>query len=330
MSPFAGHKRVAEAIIQFRGLTKKFRSVTAVDGLDLDVNRGEIYGLLGPNGAGKTTALRLLAGLLRPSAGTVRLFGLDPRSDRPASGARWGALIDGPGLNPHLSGRRNLSLFLSLRGLCGAALVEASGKSLRFAGLGLASDRAFGTYSTGMKQKLAIALALGGEPELVVLDEPTSGLDPASVVQLRETILSLHREQGTTFLLSSHHLAEMETLCTCVAIIGKGRLLASGKPEELFSDDPTRVRIVVNDPDRARSAVGAVEGARVAGPVEGGLEAELRPSAVPGLVRALLDQGVDVREVRPSRSRLEEAYLRLTGASNAGGTESPGTGKERP
>ena len=178
-----------------------------------------------------------------------------------------------------------------------------------------------------MKQKLAIALALGGEPELVVLDEPTSGLDPASVVQLRETLQDLHRERGTTFLLSSHHLAEMETLCTAVAVVDGGRLLAAGKPETLFSDDPTRVRFLVDEPDEAARAVESFGSAALLGRAGDALEARLRPSEVPGLVRAFLEGGVAVREVRPSRSRLEEAYLRLTETGE--GSDSAGKGGER-
>ncbi|MHC5036714.1 MAG: ABC transporter ATP-binding protein [Planctomycetota bacterium] len=309
--------------VEIRDLTKTFGRVHAVDGLVMDVPAGEIFGLLGPNGAGKTTTLRILSALLRPTAGSVRVFGLDAWRQHPQLATRCGMMIEEPGLFPNLSGRKNLEILARLRGLKGPTLRDEVDRALDFAGLQDAAERPVRTYSTGMKQMVGLALAMIGSPDLIVLDEPTSGLDPASVVHLRETLLDLHRTRGATFLLSSHHLAEMESLCTRVAILGHGRLLAAGAPDDLFTDDPATVRLKVSDKTRAEGIASALEECRLLEGTGKDLEVEIRPSVVPRLIRHLLEADIEVAEVRPVRSRLEEAYLRLTAKAREAGAREP-------
>ncbi|MHC4778212.1 MAG: ABC transporter ATP-binding protein [Planctomycetota bacterium] len=309
---------MSESIIELRDLVKRYGRVEAVAGVNLEVPRGEIFGLLGPNGAGKTTILRLIGGLLHPTAGKVAVFGLDPRARALDVSLRRSMMIEGPGLHPNLSGKKNLEVFGRLAGLGGARLDEAVEQGLDFAELGSAAGRRVHTYSTGMRQKVAIAVTLLADPELVVLDEPTSGLDPASVVRLRDTLVELRKGRKVTFLISSHHLAEMETLCTRVAILSKGRVLASGAPQDLFPDEPTLYRLAVDDLARARELIVGGSNQDSADTGTPDLEILLRPTEVPALLRKLLEEGVEVYEVRPARSKLEDAYMRFTGDGEGG------------
>jgi ABC-2 type transport system ATP-binding protein len=216
--------------ILIEGLTKRLRrGVLAVDGLDMVVHRGQIVGLAGPNGAGKSVTMKVLLGLVRPSAGRVELFG-EPARAGAAALARVGALVDGPGFVPHLSGLANLRLAARLPG----ARVDEQGieRAVALAGLGDALERPFRTYSHGMRYRLALAQALLGDPDLLLLDEPTTGLDPAHTLEIRRTVEHA-RERGATVLFSSHQLGEIERICTHAVVMRAGRLLAAGSVAEL-------------------------------------------------------------------------------------------------
>jgi ABC-2 type transport system ATP-binding protein len=217
-------------VVQIQGLVKRLgRGVTAVDGLDLVIQEGQVLGLAGPNGAGKSVTLKVLLGLVRPTAGRVLLFG-EPVRPGARVLSRVGALVDGPGFVPHLSGLDNLRLAwrLTRRSEADADLPAA----LEIAGLGDAVHRPYGTYSHGMRYRLGLAQALLGRPDLLLLDEPATGLDPAHVREVHGAIATAAR-RGATILLSTHVLSEVEHVCTHVAVMRQGRLVASGRVADL-------------------------------------------------------------------------------------------------
>jgi ABC-2 type transport system ATP-binding protein len=230
-SPAAGQPIQGEAPppVLIEGLTKKLgRGVLAVDDLSLRVERGQVLGLAGPNGAGKSVTLKVLLGLVRPTAGRVELFGEPVHAGASVLG-RVGALVDGPGFVPHMSGIENLRLARRLtRG--GEAGLE---RAIEIAGLGEALKRPFKTYSHGMRYRLGLAQALLGEPELLLLDEPTTGLDPAHIQEIRAAIANA-AASGTTILFSSHLLSEVQRVCTHAAVMRSGKLIAHGPVPELI------------------------------------------------------------------------------------------------
>jgi len=243
---------LADVPVAVEGLVKEYGDgYRAVDGVTFRVERGQIVGLLGPNGAGKTTTLRVLMGLIRPTSGTVRVFG--ERIDAGATVlSRIGAFIEGPGLLPHLSGRDNLRLYWAATGRPPEdALFETA---LEIAGLGPSIERKVKTYSHGMRQRLAIAQAMLGLPELLVLDEPTNGLDPLQIAEMRE-VLHRYAQTGRTVLISSHLLAEVEQTCSHVVVMHKGRLVAAGSIADIAATGSTQ--LAVDDPDRAQQVLAA-------------------------------------------------------------------------
>jgi ABC-2 type transport system ATP-binding protein len=293
-------------VIEIEGLVKRLgRGVLAVDHLDLVVEAGQVVGLAGPNGAGKSVTMRVLLGLVRPTAGRVRIFGQRVRPGARVLG-RVGALVDGPAFVPHLSGLENLRLAwrLTRRTEAEGALDEA----LAVAGLGGAIDRPYATYSHGMRYRLGLAQALLGRPDLLLLDEPATGLDPVHVREVREAIAAAAR-RGATVLLSSHHLAEIEHVCTHAAVMQEGRLVASGRVAELVAPAPS-VYLEVDDGERAGDVLRALAGVRRVVPQESGLRAEGDELGPLALFAALDQAGVRVRAFHHGQT-LEDAYLRL-------------------
>ena len=284
----------------------------AVDGLDLVVERGQVFGLLGPNGAGKTTTMRMLLGLIRPTEGTVEVLGHRMTPGHPVL-HRVGVLVEGPGFAPYLSGRRNLETYWRAAGRDPA---EADmDRALDVADLGDAIDRPVRTYSHGMTQRLAIAQALLGQPELLVLDEPTDGLDPEQIRGMRQLLARLGRE-GITVLVSSHLLAEVEQMCTHAAVVQHGRVLVSGPVAELRGASRS---IVVRTDDHDRAATVLAEALALDRiDVEGdGLVVHLGDDGrvtSPAVVAALVAAGIGVESLTP-RGRLEDVFLDLTGGT---------------
>ena len=229
------------------GLGKSYGGVRALDSVDLDVREGEIFGLLGPNGSGKTTLLRLFLGLLAPTVGRLWLFG--EARPTPAALARTGSLVEEPAFYPWLSGRRNLDVILD----AGAPITsDAIGNALDLVGLGGVAGRPVTSYSLGMRQRLALALALARRPRLLLLDEPTNGLDQPGIRRLRQVLREL-AAGGTTILLASHTLTEVERLCGRVAVLRAGRLLVVDEPDRIGTAEAC-VRVVVDLADQARAA----------------------------------------------------------------------------
>ncbi|WP_326952019.1 alpha/beta fold hydrolase [Amycolatopsis sp. NBC_01286] len=299
---------LATTPLVIEGLRKTYAGgFVAVNDLSFRVEPGQVLGLLGPNGAGKTTTLRMLMGLITPTEGSIRVFGHKITAGAPVL-SRIGSFVEGSGFLPHLSGRENLRLYWASTGR--PAEKAHFGEALEIAGLGTAVDRRVRTYSQGMRQRLAIAQAMLGLPELMVLDEPTNGLDPPQIHQMRE-VLQRYAATGRTVVVSSHLLAEVEQTCTHVVVMHRGALVASGEVGELAAAGG-EATFRVDDPAAAAAALKAIAGVSTVD-VEGDLvHADLdglpRAEAVAALVRA----GVAVEQAGPRR-RLEDAFLQLVG-----------------
>ena len=300
---------MTQHVIETKALTKRYgETIVAVDALDLRVRRGEVYGFLGPNGAGKTTTLRMLLGLVRPTAGDAAVLGAAPGS--PAALARIGAMIEAPGLYPYLSGRDNLRV---LAGHAGAPPERVDAALAETGLIERAGDRA-STYSTGMKQRLGVAAALLKDPELLILDEPTNGLDPAGMAEMRTFIRSL-AQGGRTVVLSSHLMGEVEQVCDRVGVIRKGTLVAEGTVEQLRGRATLRVRAKPLG-EAALLAARLPEVGRVATD-DGALELSADVAAAAAINRALVTAGIEVSEISERRASLEDVFLELT--TNEGG-----------
>jgi ABC-2 type transport system ATP-binding protein len=258
---------LAAVPVAIGGLSKVYRGgYRAVDDVSFTVLQGQVVGLLGPNGAGKTTTLRMLVGLITPSAGTMHVFGEAVLPGAPVL-SRVGAFIEGPGFLPHLSGRDNLRLYWAATG---RPVDEAQFETaLDIAGLGSSVDRRVSTYSHGMKQRLGIAQAMLGMPELLVLDEPTNGLDPPQIAEMRE-VMQRYADTGRTVVVSSHLLAEVEQTCTHVVVMHRGRLVAAGSVLDIAGAGATQ--LAVDDPGQAREVLAAAGIAAGGGPARRALE----------------------------------------------------------
>jgi ABC-2 type transport system ATP-binding protein len=304
---------MTETVVRTDRLTKRYGERAAVDGVTLTVRRGEVYGFLGPNGAGKTTTLRMVLGLVRPTSGTATVLGRPPGS--PDTLRRTGALIEGPGFYPYLSGRANLRVMARYRGLGTRAADRAADGALARVDLADRGDDAFRTYSLGMRQRLGVACALLGRPDLLVLDEPTNGLDPAGVVAMRRLLVDL-AAAGQTVLLSSHLLAEVQQVCDRVGVIAGGTLLHEGTVDQLRGGAVLEVHGV--PADRTAEVLTAVTGGPVGTGVDSRGNAVLTvPAAgvdVPDLTRNLVAAGVDVHGVAVRERALEDVFLTMTGA----------------
>ncbi|OLL72495.1 ABC transporter ATP-binding protein [Pseudonocardia sp. Ae168_Ps1] len=301
--------RPAPPAARVRELRKVFGSVTAVDGVDLDVPAGSVFGMLGPNGSGKTTLIRMLLGLTRPTSGTVELLGHPVPGGLAAALPDVGALVEGPGFHPFLSGRENLRRVAATEPqLSDREVRPAADAALERVGLAGAADRRFRGYSLGMKQRLGLAAALLVPRRLVVLDEPTNGLDPAGTREIRTVVAEL-RASGATVLLSSHLLSEVEAVCTHVAVLKQGTLLASGELGRLLDAGAGGWEIATAD---VPGALRALRDAGATAHADGaGVLAEDGPDG-PVLFAALVRAGVPVHGLRRQRPDLETLFTRIT------------------
>jgi ABC-2 type transport system ATP-binding protein len=303
----------ASAIIRMEGLTRTFGSVRAVDGLDLEVPAGTVFGFLGPNGAGKTTTIRLLLGLLEPTAGRATVLGCDTRDGGGGIRERSGALLEHHGLYERLSAEENLAFYARVWRMGGTARVDRIRELLEPLGLWDRRKEPVGRWSRGMKQKLAVARALLHRPTLLFLDEPTAGLDPVAAASLRDELGGLVGREGVTVFLTTHNLAEAERLCGRVAVIKQGRLRAVGHPDELKARSATRAEITGRGFTEATlAAVRARPGVVRAELQNGRLVLELAESAdTAPLVALLVQSGALVEEVRKDTGSLEDVFLTL-------------------
>ncbi len=296
--------------IETQGLARSFGRHRAVDGIDLAVPERAVYGFLGQNGAGKTTTIRMLLGLLRPSAGSARIFGLDVAARRLEAARLIGSMVETPCHYDHLSGRENLDIS---RRLLGARVGEID-RVLELVELGEAADRRVGGYSLGMKQRLGVARALIGRPKLLILDEPTNGLDPNGIRDMRRLIGSLPEREGVTLLVSSHVLAEVEQVATHLGLMHEGRLLLQAPIGELKARQTRSVRFRVDKPGTlvallASIGIGAaIEGAGLVRVAEASAEAAARDVAAINFM--MVERGIAVSGIEVAEASLEDIFLR--------------------
>ncbi|MDE2930150.1 MAG: ABC transporter ATP-binding protein [Chloroflexota bacterium] len=298
-------------VIQTEGLTKRFGKIVAVDNLSLTVPRGHVFGLLGPNGSGKTTTMGMLLGLTRPTAGSFRLFG--SQSNHQDALRRVGAIVETPTFYPYLSGRQNLAYF---QGILGRGSAKELDDLLERVSLADRGDDRFHTYSLGMKQRLGIAYALLGDPELLFLDEPANGMDPAGMAEIRDLIRSLGTEDRTVFL-SSHLLHEVEQVCDSVVILSKGKLIAQGSVADLLQGrGQTRLRTTDNAQAlTVLSALDWVEKATLEGET---LVVTAPPERAAELSTVLGRADIYVTEMTSGAESLESYFLEITAAEEEG------------
>lgn len=301
-----------------RGLTKSYGGVAAVDALDLTVRPGTLYGFLGPNGAGKTTTIRMMLGLIHATSGEVEVLGSPVRPGQGVAALRRvGALVEEPAFWRYLSGRRNLEYFARAAGPADdrRARLGRVDAVLDVVDLGQAAGKKVRAYSQGMRQRLGIARALLGAPEVLLLDEPTNGLDPQGIAEMRALLRRL-ADDGTTVFVSSHLLAEVEAMCDIVGVLARGRLVAEGPPSNLRPSGE-RLRVGVDDPIRARKVLAEVDGVLLdehETPDAAPLRLRLSAPATAAAVNAtLVSSGIAVSELSPEHERLEDVFLDLVG-----------------
>jgi len=298
--------------LKTNALSKAYGSRLAVDRLDLEVERAELFGFLGPNGAGKTTTIRMALGLIAPTSGSVEILGQDVARNRAQVLPRVGALVESPALYSYLSGRDNLRAVGSLLGGVSQKRID---EVLEIVSLkGRDRDRVR-TYSMGMKQRLGLAIALLNDPELLILDEPANGLDPAGIVEMRDLLRGL-AAAGKTVFISSHVLTEVQQICTRVAIINRGRLVRLAPVAELLQA-PGEFEVRVDSPAALVAALRQQAWGREARPEDGLVITPSPDGRGRSLIKFLVESGFDADSVSPRQKDLEDIFLSLTGGESA-------------
>ena len=300
-----------DCIIETAGLTKIYGSQKSVSDLNIHVRRGRIYGLLGRNGAGKTTTMKMLLGLTAPSSGELHIFGEDIRTAAKEILPRVGSLIESPGFYPNLTGTENLKIFAELRGVKRRSAIQ---NALDLVGLPYRDKKLYAQYSLGMKQRLAIALAVMHDPELLILDEPINGLDPIGIAEVRSFIRELCDAQGKTILISSHILSEIALLADDIGIIDKGRLLEEESLEELEAKNGKYIRFILSDANRASNLLAYQFKARDC-QIEDEYTLILMDAALPmpEIIRCFVEHGIAVSDAHLCEDTLEDYFKRVTG-----------------
>ncbi|WP_066296544.1 ABC transporter ATP-binding protein [Bacillus sp. FJAT-29937] len=299
---------MSEFIIETNQLTKKFKNRYAVETVNLQIKQGEVYGFLGPNGAGKTTTIRMLLGLAKPSYGSIRIFGKDMKKEKLSVLKKIGSLVEYPSYYGHLTAYENLEAIRILLDAPKSRIEEV----LRIVRLSKEAKRPVKGFSLGMKQRLGIAAALLGNPELLILDEPTNGLDPSGILEIRELIKSMPKEHGMTILVSSHLLSEIDQMATQVGIISKGKMIFQDSIETLRQRSQSKISLKVNDAEQAWRML-----------LSKGIQAEMEnqqlylpyssDAHVSTVIHELVNHRFSVYRVQEEKKSLEEIFLELTG-----------------
>ena len=298
-------------VIETLNLSKRFGKTLAVDNISFNVDSGQVYGFLGPNGSGKTTTIGMILGITTPTFGDFSLFGGNTPKALFHARKRIGATLEQPNFYPYLTGRENLKVVAGIKGQDKAA-IETALDTVDMTGR---ANKEFKTFSLGMKQRLALAAAMLGDPELLILDEPTNGLDPEGMVEIRELIMKL-AGMGKTIFLASHLLTEVERVCSHVAIIKDGCLLKSGTVDEVTSGAPT-YSLCAGDLDGLYKAVSNYAETRSVERQPDAVVAELNNNDPAALNRYLVEQGIYISELTEQERSLEEAFMELTGNSQS-------------
>lgn len=302
---------MSDCIIETRGLIKRYGDQVSVSNLDLHVQKGRIYGLLGRNGAGKTTTMKMLLGLTAPTSGTVSLFGQPLKGNEKRILPHIGSLIESPGFYPNLTGTENLQIFARLRGLKSPNYIKSA---LELVNLPYRDKKRYAQYSLGMKQRLAIALAVMHDPELLILDEPINGLDPIGIAEVRDFIRALCEERGKTILISSHILSEIALLADDIGIIDHGVLLEEESLVELEQKNGKVLRFTVSNATVAAQLLQKEMGVRDVA-VENGRELTVRDLRLDtgAAVRRFVEAGLVVSDAHLYEDTLEDYFKRITG-----------------
>ena len=302
---------MSDCIIETRGLIKRYGDQVSVSNLDLHVQKGRIYGLLGRNGAGKTTTMKMLLGLTVPTSGTVTIFGRPLKGNEKRVLPRIGSLIESPGFYPNLTGTENLQIFARLRGLKSPNYIKGA---LELVNLPYRDKKRYAQYSLGMKQRLAIALAVMHDPELLILDEPINGLDPIGIAEVRDFIRALCDERGKTILLSSHILSEIALLADDIGIIDHGVLLEEESLAELEQKNGKVLQFTVSNAPVAAQLLQQEMGVRDVA-VENGQELTVRDLRLDtgAAVRRFVEAGLVVSDAHLYEDTLEDYFKRITG-----------------
>lgn len=298
-------------IIETHDLTKKYGSQVSVSHLNIHVRKGRIYGLLGRNGAGKTTTMRMLLGLTAPTSGGVKIFGKPFQENEKKILPRIGCLIESPGFYPNLTGTENLKIFAALRGLKEPKYIK---NALELVNLPYRDKKLFSQYSLGMKQRLAIALAVMHNPELLILDEPINGLDPIGIAEVRDFIRELCDVSGKTILISSHILSEISLLADDVGIIDHGKLLEEESLKELETKNAKFIHFCVSNAQKAAQIIATIFQSRNV-QIADTNNLYLYDTALPvaKINRAFIEAGIDVQEAHLCEDTLEDYFKKITG-----------------
>ena len=302
---------MTESVLTTRALTKRYGSHTAVDRVDLTVNRGEIYGLVGRNGAGKTTLIRMVTGQTLPTGGTLTLFGASGGKELSAARARTGVMVETPSFYPYLTARQNLEYYRIQRGIPGKNVVDQVLSEVDLADTG---KKTFKNFSLGMKQRLGLALALMNRPDFLLLDEPINGLDPEGIVEFRNLLLKLNRERQTTILISSHILPELANLATCYGFIDNGVMLEQITARALEEKCRACIEVGVEDPSAASLVLEQKLGTRDYEVLSGGILRLYSFLDQPQTVaKVLVEGGVALRSLESRGANLEDYFLSMIG-----------------
>lgn len=300
-------------IVETNNLTKNYKNNSVVSGVNLKIPKGEIYGFLGPNGAGKTTSIRMLLGLIKATEGTITIFGKELNTNRLAILSDVGALVENPSYYAHLNAFENLEVYRILRNIHKEKVHDV----LKTVGLQNAAHQKVKEFSLGMKQRLGLAIALLGDPKLLILDEPTNGLDPQGIHEMRELIKNLSKERGITILVSSHLLSEIDQMATYVGIISKGRLIFQDKIEVLRQHSHNSIILLVDKPKEAWKII-------LAKGISSVLEEEkivisnTDNAAIAKSVKALVVNDISVFRIEEEKNSLEDIFLNIVKEEQSG------------